>query len=284
LGTGRPDTSFGYQIPMSLSGDMWDIIPDNYKFGILRHQCSSCADDWMPEVSEDFEIPKALLKTLITTGFFMQWPMSMIERGLRSYPKMYKMISIGDMANVVSKLRGYREMQCDELGWFLAFFQDAVRECDPFETDDIADLFDQMLKSPADNICEEIRSQILDIVLVIAIKNPLAVFRFQFVVPIFWDILGDFGAFCDRICALQFFRTLMPDVLREIIPDNGIYLISQSFIDMDLGHDDEFLGLIATILLLWKEHPVGNVDALIYYLDSLEFRDSIDLILGFALA
>lgn len=72
------------------------------------------------------------------------------------------------------------------------------------------------------------------------------------------------------------------DTFFEVLPGRGIQMICDNFTDLELANEsDEFLGLICEVLILWKRNPTADISSLINYLEEIEFRDSVELVLEF---
>jgi hypothetical protein len=111
-------------------------------------------------------------------------------------------------------------------------------------------------------------------------RNPVFVDMFLFSLNAFLEIIGSGNRITDRLCAFRFFRNVTVDTLLDVMPGYGIEVICNSFVELDLASDnDEFLGLLCHIVVLWTNKPTCDISALVNYLENIATRDIFDNLL-----
>jgi hypothetical protein len=300
---------------MSLALTVSDWLPEGFQSCVSAEYktISSCgrrkmihAPFFAIDDAKEADMPEFFAGMLISTGMFIDWPMDIIVNGFWKYPKAYKLISAADHLKIICEMKRRWQLGLDDLGAFLAFFQGAIRQCpEKVPLEHIADVLQEgLIWTPVSTppvLSEEFRSQIFDIVLAIVITSPLIAYQFHFWVKTFYNVLetslkAELGSgvqtgpesgldnsppYGHRLYAMKIFRILTPGILSECLPENGLSTISESFVQMDLCKNDEFDGLVASILFIWKANPICDITRLIQYIERSEPRDSLNMILDF---
>jgi hypothetical protein len=66
-------------------------------------------------------------------------------------------------------------------------------------------------------------------------RNPVLVDMFLFFLNAFLEIIGTDNRIADRLYAFRFFRNVAVDTLLDVVPEYGIEVICDSFVQLDLA-------------------------------------------------
>jgi hypothetical protein len=247
----------------------------------LRYESPS---DDTPSVKLDLPIEREILEYIVSSNEFLSWPILALRMALQKNPEVYGNITEEGHVTIMNKVREYwLDQEWDLCQDVLLLITDTVRMGNEAlrHVSLLTDVFREVLLSPIGTLSHEtMQSVVFDIIMVIVGREPRLFDTFHFAVRPFLNAIGSGNSFGDRLRAFRFFGNLDPDLFFKILPEDGIPLIADSFVELALADDDdEFMGLICEVVLFWKNRPAYDISLLISYLETLDSRNAVELIL-----